>query len=308
MICQRMLAIVAIGVLASASAVAAPKVVVSIKPLGSLVEGVMAGVGTPSVIVGGGRSLHTFSMRPSDAKALNDAEVVFWVGEGLETFLAKPLLALSGRATIIELSQTPGLTLLPGREGGVWEEHDEDHDAPAVDHDHQLDGHIWLDPVNAKAIIGAVQLALSQADRPNASVYAANAKAVMARIEALDDELRATLGPVKHEPFVVFHDGYQYFEKHYGLNAVGSITVNPDRMPGAKRVGEIKNKIKSLKAACVFAEPQFEPKLVQTLVEGSDAKTGTFDPEASTLRAGPDLYFELMRGLAANLTACFTGS
>ncbi|MSO97649.1 MAG: zinc ABC transporter substrate-binding protein [Rhodospirillaceae bacterium] len=308
MICARMLAIVAAGVMASASASAAPKVVVSIKPIASLVEGVMAGVGTPGVIVGSGQSLHTFSMRPSDAKALNDAEVVFWVGEGLETFLAKPLLALSGRATIIELSQTPGLTLLPGREGGVWEEHDEDHDAPGVDHDHQLDGHVWLDPANAKAIVRAVQVALSQADSTNAPAYAANAKAVIARIEALDAELRATLDPVKHQPFVVFHDGYQYFEKHYGLNAAGSITVNPDRMPGAKRVGEIKDKIKSLKAACVFAEPQFEPKLVQTLVEGSDANTGTLDPEASTLRAGADLYFELMRGLAANLKACFTGS
>jgi zinc transport system substrate-binding protein len=298
---------------ASPNAWAAPNVVVSIKPIGSLVESVMVGVGTPKVIVGGNQSIHTFSMKPSDARALNEANLIFWVCEGLEEFLEKPIRSLSSGATVVEVLDAPGLTVLKGREGGVWETHQHDHDHSheqkhdhGHDHDgaHDVDGHIWLDPENAKAIVKMAEIALSEVDPSNAATYAANANALTARIEVLDQELRTSLAAVKDRPFVVFHDGYQYLEARYDLNAVGSITVSPDRMPGAKRIGEIKDKVKSLKAACVFAEPQFEPKLVQTLIQGTDAKTGTLDPEASTLPAGPNLYFDLMRGLAANLTAC----
>ncbi|MDX2145154.1 MAG: zinc ABC transporter substrate-binding protein [Rhodospirillaceae bacterium] len=297
----------ALAALLAQPAWAAPKVVVSIKPIASLVEGIMAGVGVPSVIVGGGQSIHTFAMKPSDARALNDADVVFWVGEGLETFLAKPIASLTSGATVVELVDTPGLTVLKSREGGMWESHAEEqavdhgHDH---DHGHDFDGHIWLDPANAKAMVKTIEIALSEVDSTNAQAYAANAAAVLARIDALDAELRHALAPIKARPYVVFHDGYQYFERAYGLNAVGSITVSPERAPGAKRVAEVREKIGSLKAACVFAEPQFEPKLVGMLIEGTAAKTGTLDPEAATLPAGPELYFDLMRGLARNLTAC----
>ena len=147
-----------------------------------------------------------------------------------------------------------------------------------------------------------------KADARNAATYTKNALALVERIDALDVEVRQTLAPVKDRPFIVFHDGYQYLETAFGLNAVGSITVNPDRMPGARRVALIKDKIKSLNAACVFAEPQFEPKLIQTLIEGTTAKTGTLDPEGSTLTAGDGLYFELMRGLAANLKLCLANA
>ncbi|MBL8630813.1 MAG: zinc ABC transporter substrate-binding protein, partial [Rhodospirillaceae bacterium] len=291
-------------------AVAEPKVVVSIKPIASLVGGVMAGVGTPTVLVGGGQSLHTFSLKPSDARALNDADVVFWVGEGLEAFLEKPIDALSDKAMVVELAEAPGLVVLNGREGGVWEkhaddEHDEhDHGNHAHNSAHNFDGHLWLDPINAKAIVTAAQNALSKADPAHAANYSTNANALLTKLDALDAELRQAFAPIKARPFVVFHDGYQYLEKRYGLNAVGSLTVSPDRTPGAKRVSEIKDKITSLNAACVFAEPQFEPKLIATLIDGTNAKTGTLDPEASTLPAGPDLYFNLMRGLAANLKSC----
>jgi zinc transport system substrate-binding protein len=299
--------------LSSAPAVAAPKVVASIKPVAALVAGVMAGVGTPATIVGGGQSLHTFSLKPSDAKALTDADVVFWVGPGLETFLEKPIRALTSGAAVVALAEAPGVTVLKGRTGGVWEAHADDHghdhdrgDNDGHDHgDHDIDGHIWLDPVNAQAMVGAIAVALSEVDAANAAAYAANAAALRARLAALDAELAAALAPVKERPFIVFHDGYQYLERRYGLNAVGSITVSPDRVPGARRIAEIRDKIKTLQAACVFAEPQFEPKLVQTLIAGTSARTGTLDPEAATLPAGPELYFDMMRALVANLRACF---
>lgn len=314
--------------------VADVNVVVSIPPLASLVEGVMDGVGRPRTLVPPGASLHDFAMKPSDAAALESASVVFWVGPQFESFMEKPIDVLGDKARVIRLLASPGMTVHAAREGGVWEahadeahddhqnhghdkdEHDHDHD----DHDHDrkhderhdahahaeggVDGHVWLDPGNAEAMVATIRDALVSADPGNASRYTDNAKRLASRIDDLDRELRDKLAPVKAKPFVVFHDAYQYFERHFGLNVAGSITVSPDRMPGAGRIGEVGAKIRTLNAVCVFAEPQFQPRLITTLVEGTAAKTGTLDPEGALLVAGPDLYFDLMRGIARNLTDC----
>lgn len=290
-------------------------VVASIPPVASLVEGVMVGVGRPKTLVPPGASLHDFAMKPSDAAALDGADVIFWVGSGLESFLAKPIDSIGSGARVVALVEAAGVTTLAGREGGVWEEHndhddkddhdDHEHGDNHEEHsDHEIDGHIWLDPVNAKAMVAAIRDALVAADAVNATRYIENAAVVAARIEGLDREIGELLAPVKDKPFVVFHDAYHYLERHFGLNAVGSITVSPDRPPGAGRVGEIKAKIAALGAVCVFAEPQFEPRLITTLVEGTKARTGVLDPEGATLRAGADLYFELMLGLANRLSDC----
>lgn len=164
--------------------------------------------------------------------------------------------------------------------------------------------HVWLDPGNAIAIVEATVAALGAVDPDQAALYAGNGKAMVAQIKALDDELRTALAPVKDQPYVVFHDGYRYFEAHYGLNAVGSITVSPDRAPGAKRLSEIRDKIADLGALCVFSEPQFEPALVATVIEGTEARTGVLDPLGAGVAAGPGAYQAMMRDLAAGLTGC----
>lgn len=308
---------------------AAPNVVVSIKPIHSLVAAVMEGVGEPALIVEGAASPHTFTMKPSNARAVQEADLVFWMGPNMEAFLEKPLEALASDATVIELDEAEGLTKLPFREGGAFEAHDhgeheeaghgEDHDH---DHDHEehsgetdehshdhgeFDTHLWLDPSNAKAMAVAIEKALSAADPENAKAYGANLEALSQKIDGLDREIAGMVAPVKDKPFVVFHDAYQYFEDHYGVRVVGSITVSPEIMPGAERVREIQDRIKTLGAACVFAEPQFEPKLIQVVTEGADARSGTLDPEGATLAAGPDLYFELMRSIATSLNECLSG-
>ena len=297
---------------AAAAAAEAPTVVASIKPVHSLVAGVMQGVGSPHLIVQGGASPHATSLKPSDAAALERTAVVVWVGEDLEAFLAPALETLAGKAVVVELAEAPGLTRLAYREGGPWgeheeEEHDEEHaDAEAHDeHDHDgIDMHLWLDPDNARAMVAAVAAALSAADPGNAARYDANAKAMTGRFEALATEIDSSLAPVKDVPFVVFHDAFQYFDRRFGLNTVGSITVNPENQPGAQRLKEIQAKIAELGARCVFAEPQFEPRLVQVAVEGTDARTATLDPLGADLPDGPELYFELLRRNAASLKAC----
>jgi zinc transport system substrate-binding protein len=286
----------------------APRVVASIKPVHSLVAGVMQGVGEPDLLVEGAGSPHSYSLRPSKAEALSRARVVFWVGENLEAFLAKPLEALSGDADVVELSEVAGVVPLPTREGGTWEEHadeDEHADEHAEDQDHgAVDMHIWLDPHNAEAMVDAIAVALSAADPEHAATYQANAAKVHDQLAALDLDLREQLAPIRDRPFVVFHDGYHYVEDRYGLNAVGAITVDPQRRPSAGRLQEIRAKLEELDAACVFAEPQFEPALVDTVIEGTGARKGVLDPLGAGLEAGPQQYFQLLDGIADSLVAC----
>jgi zinc transport system substrate-binding protein len=263
-------------------------------------------------------------MRPSNADALQNADLIFWVGHGMEAFLEKPLEALGSKATVVTLEDAPGLTKLKFREGGVFEpEAEEGHDhghghnhgagedhadgEDDGDHDHEgNDVHLWLDPMNAKAMTAEIEKQLVQADAEHAAIYQKNAAELMGKLDALDTELKAELSPVKDKPFIVFHDAYQYFEHRYGVKVAGSITVSPETMPGAERVKEIHKKVEDLGATCVFAEPQFEPKLVKVVTEGSKAKSGVLDPEAGALKEGPELYFDMMRGLATSLKTCLS--
>lgn len=323
-------ALLAAGTLAARAE--APDVVVSIKPIHSLVAAVMQGVGEPKLIVEGAASPHTYSLKPSNAAALQDADLVFWVGHGLEAFLEKPLESLGGKAIIVELDDAPGLEKLQFREGGPFEAHthegeeghdhaheEEGHDhAKAADagHDHEeeaghqheehgeFDMHLWLSPDNARAIATEAARALSEKDPANAETYNKNLAALNDKLAALNTEIIETVAPVKEKPFIVFHDAYQYFEHHYGVHAAGSITVSPETLPGAERLTQIRDKVKTLGATCVFAEPQFEPKLVNVVIEGTSAKSGVLDPEAATLEPGPELYFTLMRSIANSLRDC----
>ena len=317
-----------VAMITSSNAMAAPNVVVSIKPIHSLVAAVMAGVGEPALIVDGGASPHTYNLKPSNARAIEGADVVFWVGDGLEKFLEKPLQSLGSKATIVELDDAKGLEKLPFREGCPFEghdlgeheghdshedhashehEHEDKHEHEGHDHDEgEFDMHLWLDPANAKAMAFEIEKTLITADPQNAQTYQLNTKKLIEDLDALDKEIVATVAPVKDKPFIVFHDAYQYFESRYGVKTVGSITVSPESIPGAERIKQIHAKVKELNATCVFAEPQFEPKLVNVVIEGTNAKSATLDPEAATLEAGPDLYFKLMRGIATSLKNCLS--
>ncbi|WP_026613781.1 zinc ABC transporter substrate-binding protein ZnuA [Ensifer aridi] len=310
----------------------APNVVVSIKPIHSLVASIMQGVGEPALIVEGGASPHTYSMKPSNAAALQAANVVFWVGHGFEAFLDKPLDALGSGAKVVELGEAPGIEKLKFREGGAFEAHNDEHEeghgagaheaeeaghenhaAEAGEHGHdhaegEFDMHMWLDPMNAKAMAAEIEKTLSEADPANAAAYKANLEKFNARIDALDKSLAETVAPVRDKPFVVFHDAYQYFEHRYKVRVAGSITVSPEVLPGAERLSEIHAKIEELGATCVFAEPQFEPKLISVVIEGTPAKSGTLDPEAASLEPGPDLYFQLMENIGTSLKECLSSA
>lgn len=289
--------------LTAPAAAAEPKIVTSFPMLQSLAAAIS---GTePDSIVRGGGSPHTYSMRPSDARALEQADLVIWIGEDYEGFLERPIKALGKRARVLELAEAPGVTTLKGREGGVWEGEGHSHNH-AGHHHGDVDGHMFLDPKNAAAFGRAIAAALSEIDAPNADRYRANAEALAAKLDALDADLAATLRPLAGKPFIVFHDSLQYLEKRYGLTPAGSITVSPERRPSAQRLQRLRDRIARSKTICVFAEPQFDQALVRTVVEGTKAKTGTLDYVGAEVPPGADHYFTVMRALAKDLSSCLS--
>lgn len=285
------------------AAQAAPKIVVSIYPIHSLVAGVMEGIGTPVLLVRGAASPHDYALKPSDAKALATADAVFWIGPQLETFLIKPLSAVKSGASVVALAKAPGIALKENREGGTWEAHDHGHgpEKPGAD---ETDMHVWLDPVNAQAMVAEIAETLAIKDPADAAAYRANAAKLTARLAALNIDLAAKLKPVAGVPYVVFHDAYQYFDTRYGLNAIGSVTVSPERQPSVARLRAVRAKIVSLKVHCVFGEPQIKPAVLAAVMEGLDVNTAILDPLEQGPNPGPDAYFTGMERLADAHVAC----
>ena len=298
-------------------------VVASVKPIHSLVSGVMEGIGRPDLIVKGAASPHTYSLRPSQARQLEDADLVFWMGHELESFLEQPLEAIATKAHVVELIDSSKLKKIKMREGGMFDahahdDHDEheghdDHDEHEEHDDHdeheghgEFDVHVWLDPENAKVLVDEIKLALIELDPVNASKYEANSNKMNTKLDQLMDEVSNKLKSEQGKGYVVFHDAYQYFEQRFGMSAVGSITVSPEVVPGANRIRELKEKINELNAHCVFSEPQFEPKLVSTVIEGTKANKGVLDPLGASINDDPELYFTLIRNMADSLHECLS--
>ena len=307
-------ATLAIGLILAAAGATYPvraesiDVVVTSKPIHSLVAQVMQGVAEPTLLVDGSSSPHSFSLKPSHIRAIANAGVFIRVSERLEPFTGKIVRSLPESVRLVTLVDAPGMRLLHQRTSGTFEPDGHDHDAPSADAGAGKDSHIWLDPDNAKAIGRDVAAVLSERYPQHAAQFKANAERLGAEIDALTAELQAATAPLRDRPFVVFHDAYQYFDDRFDLDAVGSITVSPDVQPSAKRLNELRQKIRAVNAVCVFAEPLFQPRLVAALIEGTDARAGTLDPEGVGLAPGPQLYFALMRGLAASLKACLAPS
>jgi zinc transport system substrate-binding protein len=252
-------------------------------------------------LIQGNQSPHDFSLKPSDMLMLQHADLVIWVAPEVEASLARLFEKGNFNGRFMALTRMEGLQGVPARRGVEWSSGTtEHHHSQATD----IDSHIWLSPEVALHIVSQVTELLCEMDRANADLYRHNSRQLSQRLEQLDAELASILSPVKDRPYVVFHDAYHYFEQRYGLNVVGSVSVSPERKPGARHIHELRSKITRLQARCIFSEPQFRPKLVETLIEGSDAKAGQLDPLGCDLDAGPDAYFLLMRRLADNIVEC----
>lgn len=287
-----------------------PIVVATIKPIHAMVAQVMGLTGEPRLLVNGAASPHTYALKPSDAKALNEANIIFRVSEEIEPFTRKIVASLPKSVTVATLADVEGLHLLDKRKGDTFDTHShgDDHEEGHEETRGRVrDAHVWLDPQNGVVMVREIARALSEANPEKAAIYQANAAVAIAEIEATAKEIDAELAPLKTKPFVAFHDAYQYFEARFGVPVAGTITLSPDVQPSAKRLREIRNKIKKLGVKCVFAEPQFKSNLVATVLEGTGAKSGTLDPEGASVKPGPDAYVTLLRNLAQDIKSCMNG-
>ena len=311
------------------------KVVTSIKPIHSLASYLMDGIGKPELIVDGYASPHGFSMKPSHAKMLQNADLIFWVGEDLENFLEKPLKSIAKKAEKIELIEIKGLNVLKFRERNIFDEHDhddhghDDHGKKEDDHDDhghedhgkkeehddhddhdgheghahgEFDPHIWLDTMNAKAMLNEMAEHLIENDPKNEAKYKSNLDKALKDIDKLTIEVMTELN--NSVSSIVFHDAYQYFEKRFNVNVLGAFTVNTDVMPGAEQLAEIREIIEHDKVACVFSEPQFNPDIINAVATDMKIKTGVLDPLGATIDSGKDLYFKLIRNMSASFKGC----
>ncbi|MCY4313631.1 MAG: zinc ABC transporter substrate-binding protein [Gammaproteobacteria bacterium] len=346
-----------------------PSVVVSIKPIHSLVAGVMGNTGTPQLLLEANASPHTYQMRPSQARSLQEADLVIWVGKYMENFMARAIENLSTDAVVITLEEASGIHRVAFREGGIWgieeghkhghSEHEDDHDSEKHDdHDHEkhddhehhsdenhghdshehehaakehdehghdddhddhghgeheghdhhdhgeFDVHIWLDPGNARRIVEVVADQLSAMNPEHADTYRNNASATIQRINETEASIRTQLSSVQESRFIVFHDAYRYFEDAFELESFGSFTVEPTRLPSAKRLSALREAITEYDVKCVFSEPQFKPDLVETVIEQTDARTGVLDPLGAGLDQGPDAWFMIIQRLADSFAGC----
>ena len=294
----------------AAPAAAALNVVVTIKPLHALVARVMGDTGSPQLLVQGSLSAHTYALKPSDAARLNAADVFFRMSDAMEPFTARVVKSLPKRVQVVTLQETPQLMLLERRAGASFEENGHDNGrGKGHHHGHSrdrgsIDGHAWLDPVNAKPMADRIAEALTAKAPAQAAAFRANAARLKSELDALSAELALDLAQIAGKPYIVFHDALQYFERRYGLKPAGSIAVSPEVPPSAGRLTALRARIGEGGVDCVFAEPQFDTRLVNAVVEGTPARVGTIDPEGSRIEPGPDLYFVLLRSLAKDLKAC----
>ena len=283
------------------------KVVTTIKPIHSLVAGVMDGLGSPSLIVDGSNSPHNFSLKPSHAKMIEDAEIIFWVGEDLETFMIKPLESIANNATKVSFMDLDSIIKLKFKEENILEvegyddDHD-DHDDHYKHADGEFDAHIWLDPKNAIEIVNEIAKTLSLKDPNKKNVYYSNAEKLNHSLNELIEKINLSIN--KNARFIVFHDAYQYFEKRFDVSSAGALILNEEALPSAKKVSEIHKIIKKQNINCIISEPQFNPNIIKSIAQDSSILTGSFDPLGSSFDTNKNLYFEMILSLSNSLKDC----
>lgn len=280
------------------TAYAAPRVVADIPPVHALTAKIMAGVGAPILLTPGNSSPHGHHLRPSEAAVLASADILVWIGPALTPWLERARRKINPEARNIMLLETPGAIRHEIRSM-------EDFGAHAhEEHEHgRIDPHAWLDPKNAALWLDVIAEALAEADPANRVAYAANAQAGKAELVALSVAIQQELQHARERPFIVLHDGFQYFEQRFGLTAAGAIRANDGAAPGPKRIHTLRQLIAESGATCLFREPQFPSRMAATLAT-EHIRIAVLDPIGADLEPGWTLYPTLIRNMAKAIATC----
>ena len=292
-----------------------PHVITDIPPVHALVAQAMGELGQPELLLDKGADAHSFQLRPSQAAALAEADLVVWIGPEMTPWLDRAVGGLAPDVAQLRLLETEGTHLRSFGEGAAPDHddhadeagHDHAADTAAEDgHDHAHEGvdpHAWLDPGNARLWLDLIAAELARLDPANAAAYQANAAQAGAEIATLDARLDAALAPVRDKPFVVFHDAYGYFADHYGLTIAGTVALGDAAPPGAAHLADLQARLGP--ALCIFPETGQDPKMVQTIAADTGTRMGgALDPEGTGLEPGPQGYGAILSGMAETLIAC----
>lgn len=301
------------ALLAVSLPVRAIEVLTTIKPLGFIAAAITDGVSEPKVLLPTGASPHDFSLRPSDIRSINSADLVVWVGPELEGFMTKPL---ANHPHALALTQVEGMPLFNYATQDSHDSHDhDDHDHAAHEHgDHDegheghhhegVDPHIWLGPTQAKVIAKAIASELGKLDPANQARYDANLAAFDTKVDAKDKVIAGQMKAVNEKGYFVFHEAYGYWERHYGMSSKGHFTVSPERRPGAKTLVDIRKALEEKQASCIYAEPQFSPAVIESVARNTGAKVLLLDEVGEQVPLGPDGYPQFMQQLADAFAQC----
>jgi len=294
-----------------------PNVVADIAPIRSLVAQIMDGAGSPSQIIPTGASPHSYAMRPSEARALQGADLVVWVGPALTHWLEEPLDTLARDALRLTLMDSVGTRNLPMRAAETLEQegqghsHDHDHDHATANedghgHDHagDTDPHGWLDPANAVLWGAMIAAQLAELDPDNADLYQKNWAALRDEVEVLMPQIAKMLAGAQEKPFIVLHDSFHYFEVAFGIEAQSFVIPGDGSTPGPARLKALRDHLVARPAVCAFTEPQENDALLQTAIEGQGTRVTVLDPMGD----GQMRYADLMRGFAKAMAECLTGN
>lgn len=280
---------------------AAPRVAVSIAPVHSLVQGLMAGVASAELLIGNGQSPHGASLSPSAVRAVGLADLVVWVGPALEYPLASLMQQVDANKKIT-LMDLPQMLILPVRASGLMAAAGQPQHGHG--HAHSSDPHLWLATSNAATLVASVGDWLIRFDPQHQAIYRANSRRLLARIEQTRQQIDTELAPIRGKKWIVFHDAYQYFESEFGLAPVATVTINPQQPLGAKTIKLLKQQVRSAGVECVFTEPQFNTAVVATIVENTAARVGVLDPVGSQIAIGMAHWFMTMRQMSEAMTEC----
>ncbi|SFC80139.1 zinc transport system substrate-binding protein [Pragia fontium DSM 5563 = ATCC 49100] len=297
---------------ASISTIASAAVLTSTKPLGFIASAITDGVTTTEVLLPDGASPHDYALRPSDVQKIRSADLVIWIGPDMEAFLTKPLQQVDEKKKI-QLAELKSVKPLLSQ-GNVEDDHDHAHESHDADkhedhdeHDHHhgsYDMHIWMSPEIAKQSAIAIHDKLLELMPQNKDKLDANLEQFEQQLKQTKANIANIMHPLRGKGYFVFHDAYGYFEKTFGLTQSGHFTVNPEIQPGAQRLHNIRTQLVEHKAVCVFAEPQFQPAVINAVAQGTNVRTGTLDPLGSNIMLGKDSYMRFLTQLSQQFTSC----
>ena len=263
------------------------RVVTTFLPGFNVAANVAGDFATVENLVAGNVSLHDFQLSPGELRKLNRADLVMLNGLGLETFLDRAVRS-GGKGLQKKLVWlTDGLhgELIHGVHAHAREEEG---------HDHGHDPHVWLDPMLIAHGVTNAMRALQRADPVNAEGYARNAAAYVAKLHALDAELKEKLAAVKGVPFITYHQAFGYFVRRYGLNLAGVVERVPEIPPSTRERAELQKTIREKKVRALFAEPGGSSALAKSIAEDTGIRLGEMDPLETGI-LNKESYVEGMR-------------